>query len=298
MKPIPGIWLVGAAGMLGRQLAGEFEKRGVAFFASDREVDIRHPQEVAKFVKGKPIAWIINCAAYTAVDRAEDEAEQALAINADGVENLARLAGGLGAKLIHFSTDYVFAGDRNEPYCEADEPRPLSQYGWSKHQGELRLRAGCSAYFIFRISWLYGVHGPNFVHTMLKLFREREVVRVVDDQVGSPTYAATLAANIAGLVRSGSDRFGIYHYCDEGAISWFDFAVAIHELALASGMIDRKILIEPIPTSAYPTRAMRPLRSVMDSGKVKRELGFQVRPWRANLEDFFSEKAGSAGDRE
>jgi dTDP-4-dehydrorhamnose reductase len=297
MKTAPGIWLVGAAGMLGRQLAGEFEKRELAYMSSDREVDICRWRELQDFASGKRIDWIVNCAAYTAVDRAEDEPELARAINADGVENLARLAAAREAKLIHFSTDYVFAGDREEPYREDDPPRPLSQYGWSKHQGELRLDACLKRYFLFRISWLYGVHGPNFVHTMLRVFREREQARVVNDQLGSPTYAAALAANIAGLIQSGSERCGIYHYCDGGVISWFDFAVAIQDLALKTGMIGKRIPIEAIPTAAYPTRAKRPLHAVLDCGKVKGELGFRVGGWRANLEDFFLEKARMEGCR-
>lgn len=291
MKPERGIWLTGASGMLGRQLAAEFSARGRAFHASDREVDIRDPRALRDFSQGKHIGWIINCAAYTAVDRAEDESELALAINAGGVENLARLAAVLGAGLIHFSTDYVFAGDRQEPYKEDDPPRPLSRYGWSKRQGELRLAACHDRYFLFRVSWLYGIHGANFVHTMLKAFREKEKVRVVNDQFGSPTYAGLLAANIAGLVAADSDRWGVYHYCDNGMISWFDFAAAVHELALAAGMIENRSSLEAIPTSAYPTKAARPARAVLDCGKVARDLGFQMRGWRANLVDFFHEKA-------
>jgi len=291
MNPAPGIWLVGAAGMLGRQLAAELTGRGFGFFASDREVDIRRSDELEEFARGKRIEWIVNCAAYTAVDRAEDEPELALAVNADGVENLARLAARLSARVIHFSTDYVFAGDRLEPYREDDKPRPLSRYGWSKWQGELRLASSHDAYLLFRVSWLYGVHGPNFVHTMLRLFREKDAVRVVDDQFGSPTYAAVLAANIAALIASDSRRYGVYHYCDRGVISWLDFATAIMDLALASRMIEKRIPIEAIPTSVYPTRAARPKRAALACGKVAGELGFRVRDWRLNLEDFFSEKA-------
>lgn len=297
MKPAAGVWLTGAAGMLGKQLAAEFAGRNRAFHASDREVDIRDPRALRDFSRGKNIGWIINCAAYTAVDRAEDELELALAINAGGVENLARLAAALGAGLIHFSTDYVFAGDRQEPYKEDDPPRPLSRYGWSKWQGELRLAACHDRYFLFRISWLYGIHGANFVHTMLKAFREKDTVRVVNDQFGSPTFAARLAANIAGLVDAESERYGVYHYCDRGVISWWDFAAAIQELALAKGMLGKKIPILAIPTSAFPTRAPRPLRAVLAGGKAERELGFQVRGWLSNLEDFMAEKAGQAGGR-
>ena len=291
MKPAPGIWLTGAAGMLGRQLAAEFTLRGRAFFASDREADILDLRALREFSRGKRIGWIVNCAAYTAVDRAEDEPEQALAVNADGVENLARLAAELNAKLVHFSTDYVFAGDRGEPYREDDAPRPLSRYGWSKWQGEQRLTAHHDAYFLFRISWLYGVFGPNFVHTMLRFFREKESLRVVDDQLGSPTYAATLAANIAGLIAADSERFGVYHYCDRGVISWFDFAARIMDLALACGRIEKKIPLQAIPTSAFLTRALRPLRAVLAHDKVESELGFRVRDWGDNLEAFFREEA-------
>jgi dTDP-4-dehydrorhamnose reductase len=296
MKPAPGIWLTGAAGMLGRQLAAEFTARGRAFFASDREVDILDPRALREFSRGKRIGWIVNCAAYTAVDRAEDEPERALAVNADGVENLARLAAELNAKLVHFSTDYVFAGNRSEPYQEDDAPQPLSRYGWSKWQGEQRLAAHLDAYFLFRISWLYGVFGPNFVHTMLRLFRGKEAVRVVDDQLGSPTYAATLAANLAGLVAADSERFGVYHYCDRGVISWFDFAARIMDLALAEGRIEEKIPLLAIPTSAFPTRAIRPLRAVLAHDKVESELGFRVRDWGDNLEEFFREEARLEGD--
>ena len=297
MKAAAGIWLTGAEGMLGKQLAAEFAARGRAFHASDRDVDVRDPRALREFSRGKNIGWIINCAAFTAVDRAEDEPELALAINAGGVENLARLAGDLGATLVHFSTDYVFAGDQAQPYRESDAPRPLSRYGWSKQQGEERLAAATGAFFLFRISWLYGVFGPNFVHTMLRLFREKEEVRVVSDQFGSPTYAAMLAANIARLVEAGSERYGVYHYCDRGVISWFDFAAAIQDLALAKGMLGKKIPIQAIPTSAFPIRATRPLRAVLDSGKAERELGFQMRPWLSNLEDFLAEEACLAGGR-
>jgi dTDP-4-dehydrorhamnose reductase len=293
-----GVWLVGANGMLGQQLAAGLVGENLPFFASDREVDICDPRALADFARNKRIGWIVNCAAYTAVDRAEDEPDAAMAVNAGGVENLASLAARLRAKLIHFSSDYVFAGDRPEPYREDDAPRPLSRYGVSKWQGERRLAAAGGRYFLFRISWLYGVHGANFVHTMLRVFAEKEKARVVDDQFGSPTYAALLAANIARLVAVDSERFGVYHYCDAGVISWFDFAVAVQELALQAGLLDRAIPIEAILTSQFPTRAARPLRAVLATDKVRRELDFQVRPWRANLEDFFREKARRGGPEE
>jgi dTDP-4-dehydrorhamnose reductase len=297
MSSQPAIWLVGAAGMLGRQLALELKRKGFSFHASDREVDLCRPQALRRFVRDKRIEWIVNCAAYTAVDRAESEPELAAAVNAAGVENLARQAAALGARLVHFSTDYVFAGDQREPYRENDRPRPLSQYGWSKWQGEIRLASSLDDFFLFRISWLYGVHGPNFVQTMLKIFREKETVRVVNDQFGSPTYAAVLAANIAGLIASRCQRYGIYHYCDSGVISWFDFASAIMDLALDFGVIEKRISLQAVPTSAYPTQAVRPPRAALDSSKAVRELGFKVCDWRLNLQDFFREKYGPGESR-
>jgi dTDP-4-dehydrorhamnose reductase len=292
VRSVSGIWLVGAAGMLGRQMAFEFAKRGFHFYTSDLEVDIRDRQSLLDFTRGKEIAWLINCAAYTAVDRAEEEPERALAVNADGVENLARLAAELGARLVHFSSDYVFAGDQQKPYRENDRPRPLSRYGWSKWQGELRLAASLDTFFLFRVSWLYGVHGPNFVQTMLNVFREKEMARVVHDQIGSPTYAAALAANIAGLIASASGNYGVYHYHDGGVISWHDFAVRIMDLALEFGLIEKKIPLLAIPTSQFPTPALRPARAVLDCQKVVRDLGFQVRDWQVNLEKFFLERQG------
>jgi dTDP-4-dehydrorhamnose reductase len=297
MSERPGIWLVGAAGMLGRQLAGAFAARGIPVLASDREVDIRDAAALEAFAGRRHIGWIVNCAAYTAVDRAEDEPDAAFAVNAGGVENLARLAAQREAMLVHFSTDYVFAGDRTAPYREDDEPRPLSVYGRSKLEGERRLAACLERFFLFRVSWLYGVHGANFVHAMLRVFRERERARVVDDQFGSPTYAAVLAANVAGLVASGSGRFGTYHYCDAGVASWHQFAAAIQELALRAGMIARQIPIEAVASAAYGARAPRPPRAALDSRRVQEELGFAVRPWRSNLEEFFREKAQQEGAR-
>lgn len=192
--------------------------------------------------------------------------------------------------MVHFSSDYVFSGDREEPYREAAQPRPLSRYGWSKWQGEIKLAANLDTFFLIRISWLYGVYGPNFVQTMLKIFREKDLARVVNDQFGSPTYAAVLAENVAGLIAANSGRFGVYHYCDGGVISWYDFAARIMELALEFGLILKKIPLAAIPTSAFPTAAVRPRYSVLDSGKAVRELGFQVRDWQLNLADFFREK--------
>ena len=285
-----GIWLLGDRGMLGRQMAGELRKAGQVFLASDREVDIGDLRSLEAFSRGRKISWIINCAAYTAVDLAETERAAAFRVNAQGAENLAKVAAGLGARLVHFSTDYVFDGSQCRPYGEGDPPRPLSQYGLSKWQGEKLLSAAWPSVFIFRISWLYGVFGGNFVNTMLKFFREKSEVRVVNDQFGSPTYAGALARNVARLAGSDSERYGLYHYCDGGVISWYDFAARIMERALQTGLLEKRIPLVPIPSAEFPTRAVRPAYAALDHGKVARELGFAVHGWQANLDDFFEEK--------
>lgn len=292
-----GIWLIGERGMLGRQVAAALKNSGIDFSASDREVDIGDPAALKAFSRKRKYSWIINCAAYTAVDRAEADSQAAFRINAAGAENLARLAAGLGARLVHFSTDYVFDGCARRPYRENDAPRPLSQYGASKRQGEELLAANWQSAFIFRISWLYGIYGDNFVHTMLRLFREKDKVRVVNDQFGSPTYAGALAGNVVSLVAGDNDRYGLYHYCDSGVISWYDFAVRIMERALARGLLAKKIPLLPVTTADFPTRAVRPAYAALDSRKVVSELGFAVRDWRDNLEDFFEEKMRLASER-
>lgn len=276
--------------MLGRQIAVELKKQGFDFFASDLEVDISDFQSLKAFVHGKKISWIINCAAYTAVDQAEIESAAALRINAGGVENLAKLAAGLGARLVHFSTNYVFDGRKHRPYRENDRPRPVSQYGLSKWQGEELLLASWQSIFIFRISGLYGVFGKNFVSTMLRLFSEKNEVRVVNDQFASPTYAAALACNVVRLIGSASERYGLYHYCDSGAISWYDFAVQIMARGLENNLLEKKIPLLAISTADFPTRAVRPAYSVLDCRKVVRELNFDINDWRLNLDDFFQEK--------
>ncbi len=286
MRPV---WLVGNLGMLGRQMTRELDRNRIPFHASDREIDIGDSDCLETFVRGKKIAWIVNCSAYTAVDRAESEREEAFRINALGAENLAEVSRKIGATLIHFSTDYVFDGMARRPYREDDPPRPLNVYGRSKWDGEKRVAALGGRYFIFRLSGLYGVFGANFVRTMLRRFAGGGPIRVVDDQIGSPTYAGLLAKNLVNLIRGGPEEYGIYHCSDEGGISWFDFAVSIGERALGAGLIQQKVPVQPIATCDYPTAAARPAYSVLDKEKVKKTLNFEVRDWKTNLESFFEE---------
>lgn len=283
------IWLTGSNGMLGREIALQLTRNNIEFIGTDIEIDITDINALRKFILNKKLSWIINCVAYTAVDKAESEKEKVYAINAVGAGNLAVIANEYGAKIIHFSTDYVFDGLSQIPYKENTSTGPDSVYGASKLDGEKLVAAGNPKHFIFRISWLYGMHGGNFVKTMLRLFREKDKLNVVADQKGSPTYSGVLAENITTLVKSGSDKYGIYHYSDEEIISWHEFACAIQEMSIAYGFTHKKIEISAIPTSEYPTAAKRPAYSAMDKEKVKKELDFKVLHWKDNLTCFFGE---------
>ena len=295
MRPV---WLVGSLGMLGRQTALEFERNRIPFRASDREVDVSDSDRLRTFAEGEKFGWIVNCSAYTAVDRAETEREEAFRVNALGAENLAAVTQRIGATLVHFSTDYVFDGTARRPYREDDSPRPLNVYGQSKLDGERRVAAVGGRYFIFRLSGLYGVFGNNFVATMLRRFADGGETGVVDDQVGSPTYAGLLAKNLVNLIRGGCEEYGTYHCSDEGQVSWFDFAVGIGKTALGTGLIRSRARVRPIGTRDYAAPAARPAYSVLDKEKVKKILRFDVRDWKANLEDFFGEYRKSGRQEE
>ena len=225
----------------------------------------------------------MNCAAYTAVDRAEEEPELAWALNAKGAGNIARIAFDFGAKMVQISTDYVFDGHGSRPYREDDIPAPLSVYGRTKAEGEALVQAGCPNSYVLRTAWLYGKHGNNFVHTMLKTMKERTKVSVVADQRGSPTNAQDLAATIMGVIGSGLDRFGIYHFTNDGDVSWYDFAVAIRDEALEAGAPIGNCAIEPITTDQYPTRATRPMNSILSKDKIQSTFCLEVPDWRGSL---------------
>jgi len=277
------IWLIGNRGMLGSDIEQVLIKSDIPYCASDAETDITDIDQLISFARGKDIKWIINASAYAAVDKAETEELLANRINSSGVCNIAQVADVSGAKLIHFSTDYVFEGAGDTPYKDTDLPHPISAYGRTKLNGEIELVKNTENYFIFRISWLYGVYGNNFVKTMLRLFNERDELGIVNDQIGAPTYSAKLAENILKLIEKESTEFGIYHYSDEGEISWYDFACEIKKLTEHNGLT-----INPIPTDAYPTPAKRPANSRMDKTKVK-QLGFEVADWKENLKKYFDQ---------
>ena len=281
------IWLIGNKGMLGTEVEALLRNRQMNFVATDLEVDISDMEQLRRFASGRPISWIVNCAAWTAVDRAEDEPEEAFRVNAQGPQNLAILAGDLDATLIHISTDYVFDGSREEDYVETDSPNPIGVYGRSKLKGETNIAGVHEKYFILRTSWLYGNHGPNFVATMMRLFTEQDEVRIVGDQYGSPTYAPDLAETVLAVLLSGSSVYGIYHFSNEGRISWFDFACAIYSRARERGLLSRDVVLRRIRTGDYPTRATRPRYSCLSNTKIIKEFDIPVRDWQDALAEFF-----------
>lgn len=278
------VLVTGANGQVGRALQAT-APAGAELHPTDLpEFDICDAAAVDAFVAALAPALIVNAAAYTAVDKAESEEALALRINADAVANLAAAARANGARLVHISTDFVFDGSSGSPYRPDSQPAPLSVYGRTKLAGEHA--AGDDA-LILRTSWVYAAEGGNFVRTMLRLMAERDEVRVVADQVGTPTFATGIAEAIWALAAQGAR--GIYHFTDSGAASWYDFAVAIQEEALAIGLLEREARIVPIATSDYPTPARRPLYSMLDKSATIAALGGPPPHWRANLRRMLGE---------
>jgi len=242
------------------------------------ELDICELNQIQTFFKSNPqINYCINCAAYTAVDKAETEAEKAFEINATGAKNLAQVCNDHDAILIHVSTDFVFDGEKNEPYTETDVANPISVYGASKLQGEVEIQQALKEYFIIRTSWLYSEYGNNFMKTMLRLAETRDGISVVSDQIGTPTYAGDLAEIIIQIINTKTEKYGIYHYSNEGVASWFEFAKEIFKLA------KNKIKVNPIPSIEYLTPAKRPKYSVLDKKKIIDVFKIDIPFWRDSL---------------
>lgn len=279
------VLVTGANGQLGSEL-----RRATAdhndilnfIFTDVAELDITDIQAVDEFVKNNKIRYIINCAAYTAVDKAEDDTELCYKINKDAVRNLGIAAANNQAKVIHVSTDYVFDGTGSRPYTESDQVCPKSVYGKSKQEGESALLEACADSIIIRTAWLYSIFGNNFVKTMIKLGKERESLNVVADQTGTPTNAADLAKAIVKILdyseANSHFKAGIYHYSNEGITTWYNFTKAIHHDA---GIKTCKV--NPISTDQYPTRASRPQYSVLDKSKIKAAFGIQIPQWEDSL---------------
>jgi dTDP-4-dehydrorhamnose reductase len=260
-----------------KDLAKQYED--LNFIYTDyQELDICDLKQVDSFFKSNSkIHYCINCAAYTAVDKAETDVDKAFEINAQGAKNLAIVCNEFDAILIQVSTDFVFDGEKNEPYSETDVAKPISVYGASKLKGEVEIKETLKKYFIIRTSWLYSEHGNNFMKTMLKLAATREEISVVSDQIGTPTYAGDLAAVILKIINSKNINFGLYHYSNEGVASWYDFAKAIFEES------NIEIKLNPIKTDAYPTPAKRPFFSVMDKAKITSAMEIEIPHWRETI---------------
>ena len=271
--------MFGALGQLGQCLKTVADSRDIDFliFPNEQEANILDIPALEKLFETNKPAYCINCAAYTAVDKAEDDVETAVKINKTGVENLANLCAKHNAVLIHISTDFVFKGDGAVPLTESDEALPISVYGQTKLDGEKVIPKYLSSYFIIRTGWLYSEFGNNFTKTMLKLGADRDELKVIADQTGTPTYAIDLAGCIIDIILSGSHAYGTYHYSNEGIATWYEFAKTIFDLAGTS------VKVIPIPTSEYPTRATRPKYSVMDKSKIKETFNMEIPYWKTSL---------------
>lgn len=277
------VLITGANGQLGSELQ-ELSPlyTQFCFFSTDIDsLDLCNKEDIRLFIEENKIDYIINCAAYTAVDKAESDVELCYKINRDAVRNLAEVAKDK-AKIVHISTDYVFDGKGNTPLKESDKTNPQSVYGKSKLEGEKVLIENSPESIIIRTAWLYSSYGNNFVKTMLRLGKEREELNVVADQVGTPTYAGDLAKAVLDILAFSEKEktfpSGIYHYSDEGVCSWYDFCLKILGYA---GITTCKV--NPIPTSEYPTPASRPMYSVLDKTKIKETFGLSIPIWQESL---------------
>ena len=270
------ILITGANGQLGNEMrvGSQAHPQHKYFFTDVAELDITDPTAVRAFIQENAIDLIVNCAAYTNVDKAEEDEATAMKINANALTVL----GSQGIKVIHVSTDYVFSGDEHVPCRETDPVAPRTVYGRTKYEGEKRLLAECPDAVILRTAWLYSSFGNNFVKTMIKLGKEKETLGVVFDQIGTPTYAADLAWAIFTVIESPVWHPGIYHFTNEGVCSWYDFTLAIHELAGVTGCHVRPILSEE-----YAYKTPRPHYSVLDKSKFKKTFGVTIPHWMDGL---------------
>jgi dTDP-4-dehydrorhamnose reductase len=275
----PLILVTGSKGQLGSELqllAPAFPQYDF-IFADREELMIDDEAAVQSFFAAHRVSWCVNCAAYTAVDKAESETESAMAVNGSAVGYLAAASYSAGAGFIHISTDYVFNGLATEPYLPAHPVDPVNTYGLTKLKGEELAREKHPGSIIIRTSWVYSAFGHNFVKTMLRLMQERESLNVVSDQLGCPTYAADLAAAIMHIISGTVHTPGMYHYSNSGVISWYDFAVKIRDLS------GSHCQVHPIPTSQYPTPAKRPAYSVMDTSLIQETWGVRIPAWEESL---------------
>ena len=284
------IWLIGNKGMLGTELSLLLEETKLPYIGTDREIDITDTAALKDFARNHNIEWIINCAAYTEVDKAEDEKEICRMLNTEGPRKIGIIAKEISAKVIHISTDYVFNGQGNKPYTEEDITDPIGVYGLTKRGGENALLEENKSSYIIRTAWLYGKHGNNFVHTMLRLMKEKESISVVNDQKGSPTWTKDLTQTIMEIIRQTSNGktipYGIYNYTNEGEITWFDFAKEINAQAKVLGLLTTPCEVKPCTSADFPANVTRPVYSVLDKTKIKSTIGVVVPNWDKSLKEF------------
>ncbi|RZS92372.1 dTDP-4-dehydrorhamnose reductase [Cuneatibacter caecimuris] len=277
------VLVTGVKGQLGFDVMNECAKRGIEAVGVDvEEMDITDASAVERVITESRVEAVIHCAAYTAVDAAEDNPDVCMKVNAQGTENIARVCGDLDLKMIYISTDYVFDGEGERPWQPDDQRHPLNVYGQSKYEGELAVQKYLEKYFIVRIAWVFGVNGKNFIKTMLRLGEERGCVSVVDDQIGSPTYTYDLAVLLVDMAES--DKYGIYHATNEGLCSWYEFACEIFRQAGMS-----QVKVTPVKAEEFPAKAKRPSNSRMSKDKLE-ENGFSRLPsWQNALGRYLKE---------
>ena len=287
---LPRILITGGSGQVGHCLKAQLEGYAELSVPDSTALNIADRRSVRQVVETFRPDYIINAAAYTAVDKAESDAERAFAVNRDGASHLAEAAEAAGAAMLHISTDYVFDGAGGAPYDEAAQTAPQNIYGASKLVGEQAVLAACRRAVVMRTSWVFGAHGQNFVKTMLRLGRERDSLGIVADQYGAPTAAADIAAALITIVRRHTpeqlaERAGIYHYCGSPYASWFEFAETIFAEAAAQGVLAKIPAVKPIATADYPTPAKRPADSRLDCGKIRVVFGIGPCDWHSALSD-------------
>lgn len=277
------VLVTGANGQLGFDVVKRLQLESIECQGIDREdVDITNDTEVKSFVENYSPDVVVHCAAYTAVDKAEEEKELCYRINVLGTRYIAEACKRIDAKMVYISTDYVFDGELDRPYEVTDIPNPINYYGQTKYEGELEVRKILDKYFIVRISWVFGAHGNNFVKTMLKLGNERDEISVVSDQIGSPTYTVDVAVLLAEMIKT--DKYGIYHATNEGYCSWYELAAEIFK---ASGSDIRAI---PIYAKDYPTAARRPMNSKLSKGTLNNLKSGDLPAWRNAIGRFIIEE--------
>jgi dTDP-4-dehydrorhamnose reductase len=278
------IWIIGSKGMLGKHFEFVLQTNKLPYIATDKEIDITEIQNLQTFIKDKKITWIINCSAYTAVELAETEINLAYTINSKGVENITSIAKQLDIPIIHFSTDYVFDGEKQTEYTEEDIPNPQTIYGKSKLVGEIEVLKH-NKHFIFRLSWLYGYFEDNFVFKMIRQFVDKKYIRVVNDQFGSPTFTGDVVSAVLNIILTNSDKYGLYHFSGRGKTNWYEYCTIIHKFFKSQKLI----CFEQVNSNYFKTKAKRPKNSYMDCSKFEKTFDIPINNWWNTLETFIEE---------